>query len=297
MRLVTFPGQGSAVSASALARWCKSLAGFQHSSVADVVTYVERHPGTPGAIAACSNLLYQGWLDRGLDQSETMMLGHSLGELSALNASGSNALLGVHDVLELAQRRHALMCEATAAYVQAHGGRGFAARVVTLRRAGNLRAQLQLSGTLQLANHNTLRQCIVTGAADDPAWASALPAGARVDELLNPDGIPFHNDAVLRRIQGPLYDALWERLARNGVSRARSLDRPLLSCLDGAATDRLDVAVEKFVRSSTNVVEFVAACRTAVQAGATAALHVGPGRAVGALVDRNTGFRSSETLD
>ncbi|AEY95626.1 FACR108Cp [Eremothecium gossypii FDAG1] len=296
MRLVTFPGQGSAVLASSLARWCESRAGFQHSSVADVVAYVERQPAAPGAIAACSTLLYQGWLERGPEQGEAMMLGHSLGELSALNASGSNALLGVHDVLEVAQRRHALMREAAAAHARAHGVRGFVARVVTLRRAGDLRAQLELRGTLRLANHNSLRQCIVTGAADDPAWA-ALPAGARVDALLNPDGIPFHNDAVLRPIQGPLYDLLWERLARNGVSRARSLDRPLLSCLDGAATDRLDVAVEKFVRSSTNVVEFVAACRTAVQAGATAALHVGPGRAVGALVDRNTGLTASETLD
>ncbi|AET41606.1 [acyl-carrier-protein] S-malonyltransferase Ecym_8328 [Eremothecium cymbalariae DBVPG len=296
MKLFSFPGQGSSISLSALNKWCQSLSSFQDKNIkaSGLLRYVGENLSKPGSIAICSNLLYEHWrnCDVGNGGEERVMVGHSLGELGALNGSGGNELFSLQEIFEIASFRHELMKRATLEYLsrQAFGEAAkFSLWALTCPRSKDLRGDLGLRGSLSLANHNSLKQCVITGFRRD-LEALELPRLTKVVELVNPDNVPFHDERILHGIKERLYEYMWVKLQDNGNHTRTLLDHPIISGLDGKMTYKLHTALEKFVHSSTKTVEFVECCKTAKEMNIEHAVHIGPGTLIGKLVERNTGI-------
>ncbi|AMD19785.1 HCL366Wp [Eremothecium sinecaudum] len=278
MKLLTFPGQGSSISLLSLEKWCKTMATFQDKSgaISDLLEYTKVNPSKPESVALCSNLLFQEWLRTKNKHDKMMVLGHSLGELSAINAGTENTLFSARDIFQIAAKRNDLMVQATHGWLKREG-RGldekFKLLAVRSPRSKDLRRELCLRNSLHIATHVNAKICVLTGLQQD-FEALQLPYGARTSELVNIDGIPFHDSRVLKEIMEPLYDYLWEKIKHSGI---RSLKHQLICNADGSTTDLVDIAIEKYVQSSTQTVETVECLKKIAELGTTSALHFGPG--------------------
>lgn len=116
---------------------------------------------TQPAIFVVSALAHRRYLDDG-GAAGDVCIGHSLGEYSALHAAG---MLGFADALRLVQRRGALMADI-------HGGAMCA--VIGLEMAP-LDALLADSGlAVDIANHNSFQQIVLSGPQSDIEQAQAL---------------------------------------------------------------------------------------------------------------------------
>lgn len=287
MKLVTFPGQGSAIKSNSLKRWCQSFKTFQirETESFEILECVKANLSNSGSIAVCSNLLYLQWKANNKCTDAMVTLGHSLGELNAFNAGVENELFTTKDIFEIANKRHELMKTATQRYlnfIKATPDQKFGLWAIVSPRSKNLREELILSESLRLANHNSVNQCVLTGFQQDLNLLK-LPRNAKITRLLNKDCIPFHNDSVLHEIQEPLYDFIASKLRGRLESR---LDRQVISVFDGSKTDRVDQALCQFVLSSTNTVEFVKCLEKAKEIGVTTTTNIGPGGMVNNLISR-----------
>ncbi|CCE64014.1 hypothetical protein TPHA_0G01780 [Tetrapisispora phaffii CBS 4417] len=288
MRLITFPGQGTPIAISVLKNVIKYKSKeFQqildkndHSKY--LLEYIFNNPTNPGSIAVCSNLYYQLYeKDRENNKlpslitedrnKDVLLLGHSLGELTCLSL---NNLFSLKDLFDIANYRNKLMIEKTENYLIAHKlnySTKFEMWALSSASAVNLPSEvLQLLSrkhsinspykSVAIANTNSVKQCVVTGLIEDLESLRAdlhlnIPR-LRITELTNPDNLAFHNKNVLRPIQEPLYDFIWSILKHNNTHTRTQLDYPILSNYDARISIYIHHAIERFVKSSSNTVQF-----------------------------------------
>jgi len=202
------------------------------------------------------------------------VLGHSLGEYSALVAAGALAL---EDGLALVHARGRFMQEAVAP------GKGAMAAVLGLD-AGAVgeacrRAAAETGGVVSPANLNAPEQTVIAGdaAAVECATALAKQAGAKRTVAL-PVSAPFHC-----ALMAPAAEKLAAELAR---VRFRTPRVPVISNVEAEANRdpaRIPALLERQV---TAPVRFVDCVRKLVTLGVTRVLEVGPGSVLSGLVAR-----------
>lgn len=198
----------------------------------------------------------------------TFLLGHSLGELTCLSI---NELFPLNDLFNIANYRNELMVKYTEKYLLAHKlnhSSRFEMWAFSSPKATNLPLQVHTllqslrstAPTIAIANVNSIKQCVVTGLIEDleklRIESQTRFPSLRITELTNPNNIAFHNNNVLRSIQEPLYDYIWDVLKLNQKNTTTELDYPIIGNLDGRISYMVHHAIERFVRCSSNTVQF-----------------------------------------
>lgn len=219
---------------------------------------------TQPAIFVVSALAHRRHLDDG-GAAGDVCIGHSLGEYSALHAAG---MLGFADALRLVHRRGALMAEI-------HGGAMCA--VIGLEMAP-LDALLAESGlTVDIANHNSFQQIVLSGPQSDIEQAQAL-LGRR------------HPDCrvVRLRVSGAFHSRMMRPAARQfeeSLATARFSDpasEVIANCSVGAYT-RANAA-SLLARQLVSPVRWLETIQHLLDRGATDFVELGPGEVLGRLL-------------
>ncbi len=202
------------------------------------------------------------------------VLGHSLGEYTALVAAGAVSL---EDALRLVHLRGRLMQEAVPE------GEGAMAAILGIGpeevEGVCTDAAESTSGVVSPANYNAPQQTVIAGHAKAVEAASALAKerGARRAVPL-PVSAPFHCD-----LMAPAAARLAPELGRTAFSAPRA---PVVHNVDGrAASDaaRIPGLLEQQVTAPVRFTECVGAL---VEQGVTQVLEIGPGRVLTGLVAR-----------
>lgn len=322
MRLVTFPGQGTAISIPVLkalirnkSKEFQKILNDNGPKTNDLLQYIFHNPSSPGSIAVCSNLYYQLFKilsippvsskkissSRTSNEPSQILLGHSLGELTCLSI---NKLFTIKDLFNIANYRNELMVKYTEKYLLAHKmnhSTKFEMWALSSPKANNLPSQLHsllqsmrsIAPTISIANVNSIKQCVVTGLVEDLETLrieiQSRFYGLRITELTNPDNLAFHNSTVLRAIQEPLYDYIWDILKLNNMNTATQLDYPIIGNLDGRLSTFVHHAIERFVKCSSTTVQFTACYDTinSIDTLNEGAVCIGPGNVIYNLIRRN----------
>lgn len=313
MRLVTFPGQGTPISIPILKSVIRNK-GKEFQTVLDnsgpksseLLQFIFKNPSSPGSIAVCSNLYYQLYktsktMAASQDTPEkAVLLGHSLGELTCLSV---NSLFSLKDLFDIANYRNELMVQCTENYLHAHRisrSSLFEMWALSSPRATDLPDQVnRLLSTLQIqtvsiANANSVKQCVVTGLVEDLESLRTelhlqIPL-LRITELTNPFNIPFHNSTVLGPTQERLYDYIWQIMKKNQTHTLTELDYPIIANLDGQVSTLVHHGLEKFVKCSSNTVQFTMCYDTInidLEGRLNEAVCIGPGNVIYNLIRRN----------
>lgn len=276
-----FPGQGSqavgmgqaladafpearAVFAAVDDALSEKLSGTCFTGPADALTLTAN---TQPAILAVSLAAHAAWSARA--PAPTHLAGHSLGEYSALVASGA---LGLADAARAVRARGLFMQEAVPK------GEGAMAAVLGLDAASVARVCQEVAGkdVLSPANYNTPEQTVVAGHAR--AVERAMPrfkeAGAKRVVALNVSA-PFHcalMAPVVPRLRGVL-EAL----------RVNEVRVPVVSNVE--ATPNADRArvVPLLLEQVTAPVRWVQCLQAMAEAGVTRMVELGPGRVLSGL--------------
>jgi [acyl-carrier-protein] S-malonyltransferase len=207
--------------------------------------------------------------------------GHSLGEYSALVASGA---LGLSDAVRAVRARGRFMQEAVPK------GEGAMAAVLGLDSASVARLCAELAGAdvLSPANYNTPEQTVVAGHAR--AVERALPhfkqAGAKKVVPLNVSA-PFHC-----ALMAPVVPRLKRVLEEIPIG---PLQVPVVSNVEARPNMDLTLVLRLLLEQVTAPVRWVECIEAMVSAGVTRMVELGPGRVLSGLV-RSTN-RTVEVLN
>ena len=200
--------------------------------------------------------------------------GHSLGEYTALVASGA---LGFEEAVRLVALRGRLMQEAVPE------GRGSMAAVLGLSapvvEEVCERAREETGGVVTPAGYNAPEQTSIAGhrEAVERARELALEAGARRCVALDVSA-PFHCP-----LMAPAAEKLDAELAAASFADP---DPPVVANVDARPNRRADRIRELLRRQVTEPVRFVEMIRTLRELGVTHVLEVGPGRVLSGLAGR-----------
>ncbi len=200
--------------------------------------------------------------------------GHSLGEYSALVASGA---LGFEDAVRLVHARGRFMQEAVPQ------GKGAMAAILgaapaAVEHACEL-AHAETGGVVTPANYNSPTQTVVAGdvPAVEAACAAALEAGAKRAISL-PVSAPFHC---------PRMEPAAEKLAPELASiRFRTPDPPVVTNVEAEPNRDAMRIPELLRRQVTAPVCFTASVERMAALGVTRVLEIGPGNILCGLVAR-----------
>jgi [acyl-carrier-protein] S-malonyltransferase len=197
--------------------------------------------------------------------------GHSLGEYSALVASGAPTL---EDAVRLVRARGRAMQEAVPA------GTGAMAAVMGIgpeqvealcRRAAN-------GDVVAPANFNAPGQIVVAGHAASVARVSELVAAEKGRAIPLKVSAPFHC-----ALMAPAARVLEAELSRIEVKRPSF---PIVANFDGQANEDPARVKDLLVRQVDGAVRWEASVRLMVERGVTHALEIGPGKVLAGLVKR-----------
>jgi len=239
------------------------------------------------AILATSVALLRVFEERRVPRP-AFVAGHSLGEYTALVASGALAL---DDALRLVQARGRFMQEAVAE------GRGAMAAVIgcepQVAEQACLRARMETGRIVAPANYNGPHQTVIAGEtiAVEVACVRAREAGARRTVAL-PVSAPFHCP-----LMAPAAEKLLPELARVSF---RDPVPPVFSNVEAAPNASAARIAPLLHAQVTEPVRFTEMVRGLAQSGVTRVLEVGPGRVLTGLVARiapGLARRSLESLD
>jgi [acyl-carrier-protein] S-malonyltransferase len=203
-----------------------------------------------------------------------VVAGHSLGEYSALVASGS---LAFADALKLVRRRGELMQEAVPV------GQGAMAAVLGLEATAVeevAAAATEGDERCGVANYNDPKQTVVAGhrPAVERAVELAKERGARRAVML-PVSAPFHSS-----LMKPAREGLAPLLAETEFADPRM---PVVCNVDAAPVTTGAVAREALVRQVDQPVRWVESVRCMVgEAGVERFVEVGPGAVLAGLIRR-----------
>ena len=226
------------------------------------------------AILAVSVALLRALEERLDALAPAYLAGHSLGEYTALVASGA---LAFDDALRLVRARGAFMQEAVPA------GAGAMAAILGAARgaveAACAQARAETGELVEPANYNAPEQTVISGtvAAVRAACALAKAAGARRAVAL-PVSAPFHC-----ALMAPAADKLAPEL-----SRIRFADPapPVLANATAEPNRTGSEVAELLRRQLTEPVRFTEMVGRMRSLGVTRVLEVGPGRVLAPLVAR-----------
>jgi [acyl-carrier-protein] S-malonyltransferase len=194
------------------------------------------------------------------------LLGHSLGEFSALVAAGALPLV---DAVRLVRKRGELMQDAdrSGGMLAVIGGDADA-----VARA--------IAGTrMVIANDNAPGQVVISGPRDDfdAAIAAVKQAGAKRVIPLRTSGA-FHSPSM-RAIAPTLAHALRS-------IRWNSLAVPVIANVDGDKHENASDFIDLLERQAWSAVQWVGSMRRAAGEGATAFVEFGPGNVLTGLAKR-----------
>ena len=225
------------------------------------------------AILTTSIALLRALEERGAVEA-AFVAGHSLGEYSALVASGS---LPFEDAVRLVQARGRFMQEAVA---EGHGAMaavmGCPADVV--EQACRLVAQ-ETGRVVAPANYNGTAQTVIAGdvAAVELACSRAKKDGAKRSVAL-PVSAPFHCE-----LMAPAAGKLALELA---AVRFSDPAPPVITNVEASPNADGERVAELLRQQVTAPVRFVEMVQTLAREGVTRVLEIGPGRVLSGLVRR-----------
>ena len=227
---------------------------------------LERTANAQPAILATSIAALRAAQAEGLAADGPILLGHSLGEFTALVAGGA---LDFGDALRLVRKRGELM--------QAADASGGMAAVLGLDADAVARA---IDGTgIVVANDNAPGQVVVTGplAAMPAATEKLKAAGAKRVIPLKVSGA-FHSPAM-RAVAPQLAAAI-------RATPFNALKYPVIANVDAQVHEQASDFVELLEKQVHSPVQWVASVRRAAAEGATAFIEFGAGNVLTGLVKR-----------
>ena len=222
---------------------------------------------TQPAILTASIAAYQVLEQNGL--CPNYVAGHSLGEYSALVASGA---LKFADAVRLVRKRGQYMQEAVPR------GEGAMAAILGMRPGQVAEiCRKATDGKAMPANLNSPEQTVISGdaAAVKSAVEQASAAGAKRAVML-PVSAPFHSE-----LMRPAQERLQKDLRATEFS---SLKSPLVTNVDAGVITNGAEAREALIRQVTLPVRWEESIRELIEQGATTFVEVGPGRVLSGLL-------------
>ncbi len=228
---------------------------------------------------------YRAWLAEG-GPAPAAVAGHSLGEYSALVASGALAL---GDALPLVRLRAQAMQQAVPV------GAGAMAAVLGLDASAvrDVCAQSQAATgeCVEAVNFNDPKQTVIAGtkAAVEHAMAALKAAGAK-RTLPLPVSAPFHSS-----LMRPAADRLRERLATVTFTRPAI---PVVNNIDVAEAQDAAGIKDALVRQACGAVRWVELVQALRDRGCTLIIECGPGKVLAGMVKRiDADLRSACVFD
>jgi [acyl-carrier-protein] S-malonyltransferase len=287
-----FPGQGSQAvgmgralaeadpAAAALFRAADETLGWPLSQAifAGPAEQLQQTDVQQPAIVVTSVAYWQALERRGQLPAPACVAGHSLGQYSALVATGALAL---PDALRLVAERGRLM--------QRHG-EGAMAAVLNLEAAAV--AALAAEAGVEVANVNAPGQVTISGrrAAVEAAMALAQARGARRVVLL-PVSAAFHSS-----LMQPVVDGLRPLVEAVPLAAPRA---PVISNVDARALTTPAELRRELLDHICAPVQWVATIEAMLAAGVGEIVEIGPGRVLSGLVrriSRTVALRDAEAL-
>lgn len=214
---------------------------------------------------------YRLWLEKG-GRKPALVAGHSLGEYSALVASG---VLSFADAVPLVELRAKAMQEAVPAGEGAMAAiLGLDAATVTAVCAESAQGQV-----VEAVNFNAPEQIVIAGhaAAVQRAADTAKAKGAKRAVML-PVSAPFHCS-----LMKPAAERLQARLAELALMAPQI---PVVNNVDVACLDDPQQIKDALVRQAASPVRWVETMQAMAAHGVTHVYECGPGRVLAGLVKR-----------
>jgi [acyl-carrier-protein] S-malonyltransferase len=275
-----FPGQGSqtvGMSRELAERYPTAMHAFDEASLALGVdlkalawdgpqTELDRTANTQPALLTASIAALRAAQEAATLTEPLVLLGHSLGEFTALVAAGA---LPLADAVRLVRRRGELM-------QRADNGGGMLA-VLGLDADATLRAIADTG--FVIANDNAPGQVVVSGPKTEVERATAQlkDAGAKRVIALRTSGA-FHSPSM-RAVAPDLGAAL-------GAARWDALRYPVIANVDAEKHEQAADFPKLLERQVWSPVQWVASMRRARGEGATAFVEFGPGNVLTGLAKR-----------
>ncbi len=218
---------------------------------------------------------YRMWLAQG-GETPRVLAGHSLGEYTALVASG---------VLSLAQAAPLVRFRAAAMQEAVPVGQGAMAAVLGLPAADVVRvcqqvqAELTTGEVVEAVNFNDSAQTVIAGskAAVERAAVQLKAAGAK-RTLPLPVSAPFHSS-----LMKPAAEQLKVRLATVSLESPRI---PVVNNIDVAVESDPDRIRDALVRQAFGPVRWVECVQALKAQGMTTVVECGPGKVLTGMVKR-----------
>jgi [acyl-carrier-protein] S-malonyltransferase len=279
---MVFPGQGS--QSVGMLKGYAGLPGVDEVRAeadavlgADFVRLLDEGPAealnqtvnTQPAMVTAGYAAYRAWRALGGPAPE-IAAGHSLGEYTALTASG---VLTFADALPLVRFRAQAMQEAVPA------GQGAMAAILNLDDDQVIAACAEAGGVVQAVNFNSPEQIVIAGekAAVQSASERCVALGAKRAIPL-PVSAPFHSS-----LMKPAGDKLRGYLAKVAVSAPKLR---LVNNVDVKVETSPDAIKDALVRQASSPVRWVETIRALRAQGVTHVLECGPGKALTGMVKR-----------
>jgi [acyl-carrier-protein] S-malonyltransferase len=225
--------------------------------------------------------VYRAWLEAG-GREPSMVAGHSLGEYTALVASG---VVDFRDALPLVRFRARAMQEAVPA------GEGAMAAILGLddeavRAACAGAAQGQV---VEAVNFNAPSQVVIAGhkAAVERGMNAAKAGGAKRAVML-PVSAPFHSSLLK-----PAADKLADYLSKVTLRTPRI---PVVNNVDVAIETDPDKIRDALARQACRPVRWVEVVRRLADAGMTSVAECGPGKVLAGLTRRIDGRLHGQSI-
>jgi [acyl-carrier-protein] S-malonyltransferase len=226
---------------------------------------------TQPAMLTAGIATWRAWKNAG-GPDPAMVAGHSLGEYSALVASGA---LSFADAVRLVRQRAELMQSAVPA------GEGAMAAVLGLDDDVVLRVceEASVDGLAEAVNFNSPGQVVVAGhrAAIEALTALAKEAGAR-RALILPVSVPAHSS-----LMRPAGETLAASLDITTFSAPRF---PVICAVDGTPYVDVEDIRERMKRQVFSPVRWVDTINHMVASGVTSIIEFGPGKVLAGLIKR-----------
>jgi [acyl-carrier-protein] S-malonyltransferase len=226
---------------------------------------------TQPAMLAAGIAVWRSWQSVNDGQPE-FLAGHSLGEYTALVASGA---LAFQDAIKLVEQRGQFMQDAVPA------GTGAMAAILGLADADviALCQKASVHGVVEAVNFNSPGQVVIAGAAEavNPAIELAKTAGAK-RALLLPVSVPSHC-ALMK----PAAEKLTEALANIDLTLPSI---PVIHNSNVAIASSTDEIKELLAQQLYSPVRWVETVSLLGQKGATHIIECGPGKVLAGLTKR-----------
>ena len=237
---------------------------------------------TQPAMLTAGVATWRAWRNAG-GPNPLMMAGHSLGEYSALVASGA---LAFGDAVSLVRQRAELMQAAVPA------GAGAMAAILGLddQAVVDVCAKAAEGEVAEAVNFNSPGQVVVAGnrSAIERVAELAKAAGAR-RALVLPVSVPAHS-SLMRPAGDSLADAIQ-------ATTFQDPDIVVVSAVDGVVYQDGDDIRQRMQSQVYNPVRWVDTIQTMAAAGTTTVIECGPGKVLAGLVRRIDRNITSACLD